>query len=138
MHTRFRIAVLLFVTCLALAPRMASAQMTLTISNPIQTVAPGGTFTLMGTFTNTSSTDTLEITAGQINDVFFLFPQFTQLPHEDSSINSDYMVHNGVIVDYAPGATYTGPIMSFTVACIDHSAAAGSARSARSTLSFAW
>lgn len=89
--------------------------MTLTISNPIQTVTPGGTFTLIGTFTNTSTTDTLEITAGQINDPFFMMPAFIQLPDQSDSLFTDFMVYNATIVQYAPGATYTGPIMSFTV-----------------------
>ena len=94
---------------------MVSAQMTLTISNPIQTVAPGGTFTLMGTFTNTSTTDTLEITGGQINDPFFMMPAFVQLPNQGTTLFTDYIINNATIVPFGPGATYTGPIMSFTV-----------------------
>jgi hypothetical protein len=114
MQIRFRPAVLLLVICLALAPRVASAQVTLTISNPIQTVHPGDTVTFMGTFTNTSLTDTFEITGGQINDVFFT-SGFSQLPESGTWFNTDFMVGTNGIVQYAPGDTFTGPIISITV-----------------------
>lgn len=89
--------------------------MVLTISNPNLTVEPGGTITFMGTFTNTSSTDTFEFTSAQLNDVFFMMPAFTQLPYASSFINGDFMVLNGTINQYAPGASFTGPIFSVTV-----------------------
>jgi hypothetical protein len=115
MQNRLRVTILILATCFVLLPRLASAQVTLTISNPSLFVDPGGTATFMGTFTNTSLTDTFEITSAQINDTFFKMPSFTQLPYTDTAINSDFMVHNASIVHYAPGATFTGAIFSFTV-----------------------
>lgn len=115
MQNRFPIAALLLAICFALSSQPVHAQMTLSISNPNLFVEPGGTVTFMGTFTNTSATDTFEITSGQLNDVFFMMPSFTQLPYAGGSLNSDFMVTNGTIDQYGPGATFTGPIFTFTV-----------------------
>jgi len=115
MPTRFRVSVLLLAICFVFSPRLASAQMTLTISNPSLFASPGDTVTFFGTFTNTSLTDTYEITSTQIRNLFFMNPGSTQLSVDSSSSNIAFQAPGGIPLQFAPGDTFTGGIFSITI-----------------------
>lgn len=118
-HTR-KLAPLLGLAAVALslaAARPAQAQITITLANPNLSVAPGGIATFIGTLTNASPAGSapLRITGSQVNANLYKLPSYTSLAYTSFGSLSNYMVNNGVVDLYAPGATYTGPLFDFAV-----------------------
>lgn len=110
MQNRLSTAFLLGVAGFLLLPRPAQAQMSLTYSNPNVSIGPGGTVTFNGSFTNTSATDTYEITGFQLNNVFFMNGA-TQLSITNESSAGDFLNS----IQYAPGGSYNGAILSLAL-----------------------
>jgi len=107
MQRRLPSLLLILLASFVLLPRLGSAQLTLSFSNPNAFVQPGGAITFAGTFTNTSATDTFTITSIECNNSFFTaLPGFVHL-----AIDSEFSDAAVFSMQFAPGDSYTGPIL---------------------------
>ena len=107
MERRLPLLLLTLLIPLVFSPRQASAQLTLSFANPNAVVQPGGAIIFTGTFTNTSATDTFTITSIECNNSFFTpLPGFVHL-----AIDSEFSDSGVFTPQFAPGDSYTGPIL---------------------------